>query len=128
MFKKFVIWLLTISLVIITVGCTSINQQSQSTLSNLLITPDSSGGIFAAYRLVGTTGDNSVKLQRINSEGTTAWNSTLYETDNSRVNIMEMIKGTSNEVLIGWEVLNPDDDMNSYSFDHSSLAKVDSQG
>ncbi|MDD5702245.1 MAG: hypothetical protein PHU23_09380 [Dehalococcoidales bacterium] len=98
--KKFVIWLLSISLVIITAGCTSINQPSQPSISNLHVISNTSGDITAAYRIGGTAGDDSVKLRRINAEGATVWNSTLYEAGNLRVNIVGMIEGTNNEVLV----------------------------
>ncbi len=127
--KKFVIWLLSISLVIITAGCTGISKPSQTTISNLLVIPDTSGGITATYMVWGTAGHNSIRLQRINAEGITVWNSTLYENANSRANIVGMVEGTNNEVLVAWDVLNPEDSKgSSYQFDHSSLVKADSQG
>jgi len=127
--KRFTIGLLSISLVIITAGCINVSQPSHSSISNLFITSDNSGGNIATYRVGGTTGESGIHLERISPEGTVMWNSILYETDNSRVNIIGMTEGISNEVLVAWEVLDPEDSNSSSDhFDHSSLVKVNSQG
>jgi hypothetical protein len=82
---------------------------------------------FVAYWLERDVGAHDVHLQKLDGDGDVLWDEVLFSGDKSRVGSVSMVGGDG--VLVAWEVYLPENGGEGpHSFDHATLASVDSDG
>jgi hypothetical protein len=123
--KKLVFIIALVVLSIIFVGCSCYGAYPKELIADVL---SDGGNTYVAYELQRDVGAHDVHLQKLDGDGDVLWDKALFSSDNSRVGGVSMVGG-EDSVLVVWEVLLPEDGGEGpHSFDHVTLASVDSAG
>jgi hypothetical protein len=123
--KKLVFIIALVVLSIIFVGCSCYGAYPKELIADVL---SDGGNTYVAYELQRDVGAHDVHLQKLDGDGDVLWDEALFSSDNSRVGGVSMVGGDDG-VLVVREVYLPEDGGEGpHSFDHVTLASVDSAG
>jgi hypothetical protein len=90
---------------------------------------DSSGGALIAYRVEVSPDGQDARMLRISSQGDYLWNKIIFAGEGKRCTINKLVTDDIGNAVVAWSVSVPDSEKKgAYNFDHSTVAKVDSDG
>ena len=93
------------------------------------VTGDSSGGALIAYRMEASPDGQDVRMLRISPQGDYLWNKVIFAGKGKRCTINKLVMDDVGNAVVTWSVAIPDSEKKgAYNFDHSIVAKVDSEG